>query len=61
MNAKDADVVIFVYDVTRKSTFVNISQWFQTVMENCKDRPEENKLVFLIVGNMSKLLMWCDD
>jgi hypothetical protein len=59
MNAKDADVVLFVYDVTRKSTFVNISQWYQTVMENCKHRSEDHKLVFLIVGNMSMYYVCC--
>jgi len=53
MNAKDADVVIFVYDITRKSTFLNISQWYQTTMENCKKSTSNRKPVFLIVGNMA--------
>jgi len=52
MNAKDAHVVIFVYDVTRRSTFLNISQWYQTAMEFCNDRSNNDRKIFLIVGNM---------
>ena len=48
---KDASIVIFVYDITRKDTFEEIRDfWYNEVINNCS-----KDVIFALVGNKSDI------
>ena len=49
---KDAQVIIFVYDITNKKSFDNIKNyWYNETKENV----EEDNVIFCLVGNKNDL------
>ena len=47
---KDADIIVLVYDITRKKTFLGLQSWLDLILEN-----KGNEVFLILVGNKNDL------
>ena len=50
---REAKGVVFIYDITKRETFENISRWIRLVETNDTLMPQN--VIFMLVGNKADL------
>ena len=47
---KDADIIVLIYDITRKNTFLGLQNWLDLILEH-----KGNEVFLILVGNKNDL------